>query len=192
MKKLILFLACITATVALTAQDEFKVTKSKVQMSGTSTLHDWMADVTKTDGYATLTLSNGNLTNVSNMTINMDARTIKSSKGATMDKNMYKTLKTEQYPTIKFALTRVISVAGNAVKAEGKLTIAGTTKTVVLDANAKKLSESEWSFTGTTNLKMTDFNVEPPVMMLGALKTDDNVKITYETTFSAMTSLSQQ
>jgi hypothetical protein len=39
---------------------------------------------------------------------------------------------------------------------------------------------------------MTDFNVEPPVMMLGALKTDDNVKITFETTFLGMTSLSQK
>lgn len=192
MKKLILLLACITTTLALTAQDEFKVTKSKVQMSGTSTLHDWTADVTKTDGYATLALSNGNLTGLSNMTINMDARTIKSSKGATMDKNMYKTLKTEQHPTIKFVLTRVTSVAGNVVKAEGKLTIAGTTKTVVLNANAKKLSPTDWVFSGSTDLKMTDFNVEPPVMMLGALKTDDNVKITFETTFSAMASLSQQ
>jgi polyisoprenoid-binding protein YceI len=161
-------------------------------MSGTSTLHDWMADVTKTDGYATLTLSNGSLTGVSNMTINMDARTIKSSKGATMDKNMYKTLKAEQHPTIKFVLSRVISVSGNVVKAEGKLTIAGTTKTIILNANAKKLSDSEWAFSGSTNLKMTDFNVEPPVMMLGALKTDDNVKITFETTFLGMTSLSQK
>src|SRR5687768_12213543 len=102
MKSFILLFTCITLGLPVIAQEDYKLLQSNVQIKGTSTLHDWMADVTKSDGTAELVFTNGNLTAIKNLTIHMDARTIKGQKGSTMDKNMYKALKTDRYTTISF------------------------------------------------------------------------------------------
>jgi polyisoprenoid-binding protein YceI len=133
---------------------------------------------------------NGLLTGINSIQVNLDARSIKSEKGATMDKNMCKALQTEKYPSITFIGTKVTPVLSSSFNAEGKLTIAGTTKTVNLTVARKKNSNGDWVFTGTKALKMTDFNVEPPVLLLGTLKTADDITITFEAIFSVTSELS--
>jgi polyisoprenoid-binding protein YceI len=196
MKKLILFFTCISFSFLLLSQEDYKLTKSKVQLTGTSTLHDWSADVTKSTGSATLTFTNGALTNLTNLNVNMEAKTIKSEKGSTMDKKLYEALKTSKYPNITFVLTKANAVTPKngsyEIKAEGKLTISGTTKVVNLTATGKKNAAGDYVFSGSKKLKMTEFNVEPPVMFLGTLKTGDEVTITFETTFSTTTGYSQK
>jgi polyisoprenoid-binding protein YceI len=104
-----------------------------------------------------------------------------------MDKNMNKTLKTEQHPKITFVLEKVKSITpkGNSyeIKADGKLTIAGTTKTISMTVSGQPKG-NDIVFKGSQQVKMTDYNVEPPVMMLGTLKTANEVTINYEVTFS--------
>ncbi|MCU0346831.1 MAG: YceI family protein [Saprospiraceae bacterium] len=190
MKKLIFFFfAFLVVGFSLVAQD-YKLTKSSVKMSGTSTLHDWTADVTKVSGNGQLTFSNNALSGIKSLNITMTTNSIKSSKGETMDKNMRKELKDKDYPTMTYALTKVNSVTpkagGYALETEGKLTIAGTTKTINLSVTGT-VNGGQITFKGSKKLKMTDFNVEPPVMFLGTLKTADEVTITFETTFSNST-----
>lgn len=93
MKKLILLLAIMATGLGLMAQEEFKLTKSSMKMSGTSTLHDWTADVTKVSGHGQLTFANNALSGIKSLNITMRTNSIKSSKGETMDKNMMKALK---------------------------------------------------------------------------------------------------
>lgn len=193
MKKLIILFICITAGgFATQAQLEYKLQNSHVQIAGTSTLHDWTADVTKSNGLAELNFSNGKLTSIENLNITMETKTIKSKKGAAMDKNMYKALKTDRYPTLSFTMTKVAQVSANKVNAEGKLTIAGTTQTVTIQATSKSNANGEWIFSGSKLLKMTDYQVEPPVVLLGTLKTGNEITITFEMTFSPATGLSQR
>ncbi|MBK9015307.1 MAG: YceI family protein [Saprospiraceae bacterium] len=187
MKKVIIFFALLVAGFSLVAQEEFKLTKSSVKMSGTSTLHDWTADVSKVSGSGQLTFANNALNGIKSLNITMTTNSIKSSKGSTMDNNMYKELKAKAHPTMTYSLTKVTSISQKAgvynLETEGKLTIAGTTKTISLSVTGKQ-SGSEITFKGSKKLKMTDFKVEPPVMFLGTLKTADDVTITFETTFS--------
>lgn len=190
MKKLMILFACVSISLLVTAQEEHKLIQSKVQISGTSTLHDWTADVSKSDGYATLKFEKGALTSIQNLTITMDTRSIKSEKGAMMDKNMHKALKTEKYSTITFKVDKITPVAGSSIKADGKLTIAGVTQSISINATGKRVN-SDWVFSGSKQLKMTDYNVEPPVLLLGSLKTDNAITISFEATFSAMAGLSQ-
>lgn len=192
MKKLIILFICMTAGFAIQAQHEYKLLGSHVQIAGTSTLHDWTADVTKSNGTAELNFSDGKLTSIEHLTITMETKTIKSKKGATMDKNMYKALKTDRFPTLNFTLTKVAPVSGNKVNAEGKLTIAGITQTVNILATSKSTANGEWVFSGSKALKMTDYQVEPPVVLLGTLKTGNEITITFEMTFSPATGLSQR
>lgn len=192
MKKLMILVTCFAFSILLHAQEDYKLTVSKVQIAGTSTLHDWTADVNKVDGSAALVFSNGSLTGVKSLTLRMDAGTIKSKKGAAMDKNMYKALKTDKYSTISFTLTKLAPVSGNKVNAEGRLTIAGTTQVVNIIATSKMNAHGEWVFTGSKALKMTDFNVEPPVVLLGTLKTGNDITISFETAFASNASLTQK
>jgi polyisoprenoid-binding protein YceI len=177
----------ILTTNLLLAQDEFKVVNSKVEIAGTSTLHDWTADVTKVNGSGKISLKGKELSGISALSITMDAQSIKSEKGSTMDNNIYKTLKAKQYPAISFSLSKVNSITpkGNAfeVNADGKITIAGVTKTVNLLVNGTE-SNGGITFKGSKKLKMTDYGLEPPVMFLGTLKTGDEVTIRFETTLS--------
>ena len=176
----------LTANLLL-AQDEFKLVNSKVEIAGTSTLHDWTADVTKVSGSGKISLKGKELSGISALTITMDAQSIKSEKGSTMDNNIYKTLKAKQYPAISFSLTKVNSITpkgtGFEVNADGKITIAGVTKTVNLLVNGTE-SSGNIIFKGSKKLKMTDYGLEPPVMFLGSLKTGDEVTIRFETTLS--------
>lgn len=187
MKKITILFALLIAGFNLMAQGESKLTKSSVKMSGTSTLHDWSADVTKVSGNGQLTFANNALSGIKSLNITMTTNSIKSSKGETMDKNMYKELKAKDHPTMTYSLTKVNSINQKGgvynLETEGKLTIAGTTKTVALTVTGKQTG-TDITFKGTKKLKMTDFKVEPPVMFLGTLKTADDVSITFEATFS--------
>ena len=177
----------MAAGFSLMAQEEFRLAKSSVKMSGTSTLHDWTADVTKVSGSGQLTFANNALTGIKSLNITMTTNSVKSSKGSTMDNNMYKELKAKANPTMTYSLTKVNSISQKAgvynLETEGKLTIAGTTKTVSLSVTGKQ-SGSEITFKGSKKLKMTDFKVEPPVLFLGTLRTADDMTITFEATFS--------
>ncbi len=188
MKKLIILFALMAIGLGLSAQIEYKLSKSSVKMAGTSTLHDWTADVTKVSGNGQLTFVNNALIAIKSLNITMTTNSIKSSKGETMDNNMMKQLKAKDNPTMTYSLTKVTSITQKGgvyyLETEGKLTIAGTTKTVNLSVTGT-VSGNQITFKGTKKLKMTDFKVEPPVLFLGTLKTDDNVTITFEATFAS-------
>jgi hypothetical protein len=176
----------MAAGFSLMAQEEFRLAKSTVNMSGTSTLHDWTADVAKVSGNGQLTFANNALSGIKSLSITMTTNSIKSSKGSTMDNNMYKAMKAKEFPTMTYNLAKVTSITQKGgvyyLETEGKLTIAGTAKTIAMSVTGKQ-NGSEITFKGTKKLKMTEFKVEPPVMFLGTLKTDDNVTISFDATF---------
>jgi polyisoprenoid-binding protein YceI len=187
MKKLSILLALFMVGLSLSAQVDYKMTKGTVKMEGTSTLHDWTADVTKVAGNGQLTFTNNALSGIKSLNITMTTNSVKSSKGETMDKNMMRELKAKDHPTMTYALTKVTSISqkdGNYnLETEGKLTIAGTTKTINMSVTAA-INSGQVTFKGKKKLKMTDYKVEPPVMFLGTLKTNDNVTISFDITFA--------
>jgi polyisoprenoid-binding protein YceI len=93
-----------------------------------------------------------------------------------IDKNMHKALKAAEHPEIRFRLRSLDAAAGTAV---GQLTIAGVEKDVTLRVQVKQ-QEASLAVTGTTTLLMTDYGVTPPKAMLGMLKTNPKVTITFE------------
>jgi polyisoprenoid-binding protein YceI len=93
-----------------------------------------------------------------------------------IDKNMHKALKATDHPEIRFRLASLDVAAGTAV---GQLTIAGVEKDVTLQVQVKR-QDAGLAVTGTTALLMTDYGVTPPKAMLGMLKTNPKVTITFE------------
>jgi polyisoprenoid-binding protein YceI len=101
-----------------------------------------------------------------------------------MDNNTYKALKTNSHKHISFIMTSgtVSPVDANTynVKVQGKLTLAGNTRETDLLGIAKfNPADKSITITGTKKMKMTEFGVKPPTVMMGTIKTGNDISITY-------------
>lgn len=107
------------------------------------------------------------------------AATLTSPKEG-LDKNMQKALKVQEFPDITFRLLRTTAGTNGALNAVGVLKIAGVEREVTLTLKTER-QDAGLLVKGELGLLMTDFNIKPPVAMLGMLKTDPKVVITFET-----------
>jgi polyisoprenoid-binding protein YceI len=102
-----------------------------------------------------------------------------SSPKAGLDKNMHKALKVEQHPDITFRLARLEGPA-EALRAVGTLRIAGVEREVVLTLKTER-RDGALLVKGQLPILMTDYGIKPPTAMLGMLKTDPKVTVSFET-----------
>lgn len=182
--KTLLLAFTLFVTGGLMAQTIYEVKSHSIVVSGTSNLHDWTADVEKVTGLFKVIAENGKISDVQNVDLKIDARSFKSSKGSIMNSKINDALNSKKFPEINFKATKLgaISEKGgvNQISSSGILTIAGTNQNVSIDAIGKVLPTGEIEFTGSKKVKMTDFKVEPPTAMFGALTTGDEVTITFK------------
>ncbi|WP_343668829.1 YceI family protein [Chitinophaga sp.] len=164
------------------AQTKTLVSGITLKVNGTSTLHDWEMKATGGTCAADLTFSPaGQLTAIPALSYTVAAETLKSEHSG-MDNNAYKALKTKKNPNITFKLTTATVAADGSIKAQGQLTIAGVTKVVDLTAKSTTTAGKSVVIKGSKVINMTDFSVEPPSFMMGAMKTGNAVTISYEFT----------
>jgi polyisoprenoid-binding protein YceI len=146
---------------------------SNIKIDGTSTLHAW--DMTSKQSVFSGTLAGSNITNVRFV---MKATSLKSNESG-LDKNAYKALNTEKYPDIVFTASS-IPTSGTAT-ISGNLTITNATKEVKIPVTVTKNGDS-YNIKGSTKIKMTTFGVTPPKLMMGTIKTGDDLTITINIT----------
>ncbi|MCO6493339.1 MAG: YceI family protein [Phaeodactylibacter sp.] len=179
-----LFLIALSITLAclpVLSQDGYATKAFKMSVSGTSSLHDWESEATKVSADASLDLSGAQLEGINSLKVTVAAKGIVSPKGKIMDNKTYDALKADKYPNITFRLDKA-TVNGSAVQATGKLTIAGKTQTVSLNATSRMDSAGNITFSGSKAIKMTDYGMDPPTALMGTIKTGDEVTIKYELT----------
>ena len=90
--------------------------------------------------------------------------------------------KVKEHPDIVFRLLRLEPRSGapGALRGIGVLQIAGVEREVALDVTTER-KDSTLNVQGRVQLLMTDFGIKPPTAMLGMLKTDPKVTVTFET-----------
>lgn len=163
-----LFVLAIS-TISVNAQ-KLGVTQSTVTVNGTSTLHSW--DMTSKEAAFTGTV-NGN--KIDNVVFTIKATSLKS-KDSSLDKNAYKALDTSKYPDITF---NAVSIpASGTSNVSGKLTIANSTKEISLPVTVAK-NGATYTLSGKVKLKMTTFGIKPPSVMMGTIKSGDEITISY-------------
>ena len=109
--------------------------------------------------------------------ITIPAATLVSPKGD-IDKNMRKALKVDKNPDITFRLVR-FEAKETATRAIGILRIAGVEREVAIEITTKRAASS-LTVQGSLDLLMTDYGIEPVKALMGMLKTDPKVKVTFE------------
>lgn len=181
--KTLLLLLAIIISIATQAQTVYEVKSHNLSIEGTSNIHDWTADVQNVKGSFNLKVENKKIVGIENLKVNIDAQSLKGSKGSIMDSKINDALSSKKHPEITFDLQKVNSITENAgsftVNTTGILKISGVSKTVNLSASGKVNSNGEVEFAGRTKLKMSEFSVKPPTAMFGALTTGDEITLNY-------------
>lgn len=167
----------------------FRAEPSEMTISGTSTLHDWTCDVLEIDGrlQAETTESETDaLASLSSTQVSIPVGSIECHKDR-MNRNLQKAMSANKYPTILFTLedagiSALPDSAGSwmSVNATGELIIAGTRKQIALPVKTQRLDNGALRFVGSTTFKMSEYGVDPPTVMLGAIKTGDEISIDFD------------
>ena len=159
--------------------------ESTLTVYGTSSLHDW--HITTENQNGKIVFKDINASDIEKLDISVKAESLKSGKKS-MDKNTYKALKTDDYETIDFQLTKLDNIAKKAdgkftVKATGDLTITGVKKRISLNFDIDTSSAKSIILTGEKTIKMTDFNIDPPKALFGTITTGDEITIKFKSIF---------
>jgi len=165
------------------AQIKYRSNDLTISIKGTSSLHDWeiTSDKGKVDAVFVMG-SNLKMTGLSGLHFTVKSESLKSGNNM-MDGKTYKALKTNAFDSISFNLKSATIVQQEAnsyqLKCLGNLTIAGVTRETELLAACKLNGDKTFTCSGAKKLKMTDFNVKPPVALMGTIKTGDEISVGY-------------
>ena len=169
------------------ADNKYLLTKGyAVTIHGTSNMHDWDEKVETVTGNGIIEWNSDGSFNLDVLSIVMNVRSIKSDKGATMDNNTYKALKSESHPEIEFVLKtplKSINVGKRSISAVINLSIAGVTKAVDMVVTSTPNGQNSVTFEGSKTIKMTDYGIDPPKALMGMLKTGNEITIHFKTIF---------
>ncbi|MVT12276.1 YceI family protein [Chitinophaga tropicalis] len=180
-KVLLLFFMQLSVCAAF-AQTAYHSSAVKITVDGTSTLHDWKMESSQGQSTATFTLdAAGHLSALTALQFSVNAESLKSEKSG-LDKNAYKSLQTNKYKTITYQLTSATVTPAGAVKCLGKMTIAGVTLDADLVATAKVNADKSITVKGSKKLSMKSFRIDPPSFMMGAVKTGNDVTVSFDLT----------
>ncbi|HVV73483.1 MAG TPA: YceI family protein [Verrucomicrobiae bacterium] len=196
-----LLLASVTLPAADLTRLNAKPGSLKMRIEGTSTIHDWQVESSIIGGY--LEVGPGFPTEPgqaatpgkveahgeakipvrSLMSIEKDGKKYSDK----MDEVMYDHMRAKANPWIVYKIEGLTlkepaksKDAPYVFEATGSLAVAGVTNALTMPVNITPVGEGKVKVTGTTNLKMTSFKVEPPNPLGLGIKTGDDVKLIFE------------
>lgn len=161
-------------------------------IDGTSNVRDWDADVKTVN--ATFVLSQFDLSDLSSLTpdhfktmeLSIPVEDIESDSGR-LTRNLQGYLEVDDHPYITFKMNGIdsVSVNGNSaeITANGVINAAGVDHETTMNVTAT-INDGKVTFSGTQELLMTDFGIDPPTAMLGSIRARDEISIIYSLTFS--------
>ena len=162
--------------------------ESRLWVSGTSTVRAFQcqagafdAKIESTGADAVAALLAGEKA-VSTIEVTVPAEKLDCRNG-TMNEHMRKALKAKEFPTVVFRaasydLTRTNESVG--VTLNGTLTLGGVEKPITVNAQAKPGTDGTLIVSGTREVRMTEFGLKPPTLMLGTMKVDEKITVGFE------------
>ena len=175
------------ATLGMTTPIEVQP-ESKLWIAGNSTVRAFQCQAAAFD--ARLGASGPNAVSgvlagekaVSDIVVTVPAEKLDCRNG-TMNEHMRKALKVEQFPAITFRVASydlAKAADGVNVTLNGALTLGGVEKPITINATAKPGDNGTLLVSGTREIRMTEFGLKPPTLMLGTLKVDERVKVGFD------------
>jgi polyisoprenoid-binding protein YceI len=160
--------------------------ESRVWFDGTSTVRNWSCKATQIDaaidadaGAAAGVLKGQKA--VKTVTLTFPTAKLDCANG-TMNGHMMKALNGTTNPNITFALSGYDLSAAAPVKGtlNGALTINGVTKPISMPAEFSSAANGALHVVGKYSLTMTEWQVVPPKLMMGAMKVGPVVVVNFD------------
>lgn len=195
-KKIIAILVALTFVFSAAMAQDLTLVLSDVaefKIDGDSNLRKWEADAT--DIKATLiltdveelTLENFTTESFSSFDITIAVAGIDTDTGR-LTSNLRNYLKGDEFPHITFSLNQIHEIEHQnekaVIKAEGTITAAGVENTVNLTVDTYLNNNGTLRFTGTQDMLMTDFDIDPPTALLGTVRAADEIQIIFDVTLA--------
>lgn len=181
-----------SSVTGMQVQAQYKLSTAKentVKVSGGSNVHDWnmiAQNPVCEAAFGPLTGDDNVPKSLTSLSFIVNAKSLKSEHSS-MDSRTYKLLKADAFPKITFKLSNATIAAVKkskfTVRANGILTIAGTSKTITMLVNGEVKEDGSINCSGQQKLKLTEFGLQPPSFMLGAMKVDNDLTIDYNLIF---------
>lgn len=173
-----------------TAQTMYRLTPGKdasIKVLGKSNVHDWALTSAAIESQGEFKVDGDDqLRGLSSFTLSLNAKSLKSEHES-MDNRTYKTMKADQYPKVTYKLSSATVTPAQkgkyTIKATGELSIAGVTQTIVMTIYAVTNTDNTITCTGSEALKLTDYKIDPPSFMLGAMKVKNDLTIQFNLTY---------
>lgn len=156
-------------------------------ITGSSTLHEWKSNVTKVEWKGLAQVDIAKVLTLQNIEASIPVKGIVSEHGRIMDNKTYEAFNADKNPTITFKMksfTQKIVNGDLLLAVEGNLTMNGTTNPITLAITGKVLANGDVVFSGTHNLKMTDYKMDPPTAMMGTIKVGNEVTVKFDLTIA--------
>jgi polyisoprenoid-binding protein YceI len=186
---LTLFIYSASSFVTAHSQTTYQTTGPvKIQILGTSNIHDWEMNTEKGNSTAVFfTDAHGALSGLSALNFTLPVESLKSEHTG-LNKNAYKAMHSDKFAQLTFTvLSASIKPAGSAyqVYSKGKLTISGVSRDVDVTGTCTVNADKSIALNGSYKMKMTSYNVTPPSIMLGAIKTGDDITVKFNLLYKA-------
>jgi polyisoprenoid-binding protein YceI len=174
--------------VSTMAQSNYKLNSgASVSVSGTSNVHDWTMTSTGVESQGGFKVnSRDELIGLTNLSFVVQSKSLKSGKSS-MDNRTYKSIKADEFPKISYQLkSAILTLKGDKynIATTGNLTIAGVTQSISMLVTAVVNANKTITCKGSEKLKLTDYKIDPPSFMLGAMKVGNDLVIQFDLTYS--------
>lgn len=165
------------AQTALAGPPPLRVDKahSSLSYSCAHTLHEWTGVDRNIEAVAVLNDAGNQITKVAVAGKVADF----DSGNSNRDSHALEVLDAIKYPKVTFVSTS-ITPDGPNLKVAGNLTFHGVTKPVAFIATRQE-NDKELAFNGEFQVKLSDFNIDPPTFMLVPM--DDAMKLDFAVAF---------
>lgn len=161
--------------------------ETTLTIEGTSTLRSWSCEAVgytvapdPPAGFEEGVLRGEKVLDTVELTFGVEA--IECGNGK-MNEHLRKALKAEDHPQITYWLSAYDirnAESGMVVWADGHLQIAGFQRPITMEVVVERMADGALRVSGEQAIRMTDFNVEPPKLMLGTLKVGDEVVVKFD------------
>ena len=158
-----------------------------VVVKGTSTLHDWeLRSETMMSEVAFITGNGEAFEALESVMFVLEKTTLESDRSR-LERMAHEEMDADNYPQITFRSDGNGDIERNGdeyrVTATGDLTISGVSRQISVEATCINTGD-EMVCTGTRDLKMTDYDIDPPTLILGTIRTHDDVTVEFRIVYS--------
>ena len=157
-----------------------------VEITGTSTLHDWKVISPGTQEVPTqLSFNLKDPSQIIEFGFKVPVDSMDGGRGSSMNTKIFDAFQSSKYPFVHYhqnqpaTLTETSEPGVFDITSVGTLSMAGTDKPITMKCTGT-IKDGTLVIAGSKRLKISDFGMIPPTAMFGQIKTNDDVVVSFE------------